>query len=268
MLTNLGRYKKDLDSLLAKGDDLQFAIQYEYNRQDFVQAVKKQMGDKSAEFLKSLPSFAGTYQMWYSEAKVLIRQLLPERLEDFARHYEKPKSRKQITSENYSIEDCLQGLTVSRGDHQKIAGPDAAIPLFRQQLGILRSAKGRFESSLFNIQQLVQADVFDSELSAAQELVKHKFTRAAGALAGVVLERHLAQVCSAHKVKVAKNSPTIAELNNALKEASVIDIPQWRFVQHLADIRNLCSHNKESEPSAEQVNDMVSGVGKVTKTIL
>jgi hypothetical protein len=66
-------------------------------------------------------------------------------------------------------------------------------------------------------------------------------------LAGVVLERHLAQVCSNHGIKIAKKTPGIADLNNALKEANVVDVPQWRFVQHLADIRNLCDHSKKAE---------------------
>jgi hypothetical protein len=127
--------------------------------------------------------------------------------------------------------------------------------------------KTRFESSLFDIRQLVQADLFDSELDAARELGKHKFTRAAGALAGVVLERHLAQVCDNHNIKMTKKAPNIADLNNALKEASVIDVPQWRFIQHLADIRNLCDHDKKSEPTVEQVDDLIAGVMKVTKTL-
>lgn len=120
---------------------------------------------------------------------------------------------------------------------------------------------------MFDIRQLVQADLFDSELEAAKELSKHKFTRAAGALAGVVLERHLAEVCEKHNVKIVKKAPCISDLNNALKEASIIDIPQWRFVQHLGDIRNLCDHDKTSEPTPEQVDDLVAGVMKVTKTM-
>jgi hypothetical protein len=127
--------------------------------------------------------------------------------------------------------------------------------------------KARFESSLFDIRQLVQADLFDSELDAAKELAKNKFTRAAGALAGVILERHLAQVCDNHGIKVAKKAPGISDLNNTLKEAGVIDVPQWRFVQHLADIRNLCDHNKKMDPTAEQVNDLMAGVMKITKTL-
>ena len=150
---------------------------------------------------------------------------------------------------------------------EKIVGPDAAIPLFRQQQAILKSVKARFESSLFDIRQLVQADLFDSELDAARELAKNKFTRAAGAFAGVVLERHLIQVCDNHGVKVGKKAPSISDLNNALKDASVIDLPLWRFVQHLADIRNLCDHSKKTEPTAEQVDDLVAGVMKVTKTL-
>jgi len=193
---------------------------------------------------------------------------LPDRLADFVGHYERPKSRKSPTYETYRVQDYLQRLTVTRGyDKEKVVGPDAAIPQFRQQLFILQALERRFESSLFDIRQLVQADLFDSDLEAAGGLLKEKFARAAGAVAGVVLERHLAQACENHGIKIAKKSPSISDLNDALKEASVIDIPQWRFVQHLADIRNLCDHNKAKEPTVEQVEDLVAGVRKTIKSV-
>jgi hypothetical protein len=196
--------------------------------------------------------------------------LLPDRLSDFVRHYERPKTRKDITHGNYVIEDYLQNLRVTRNQgvfEEKVAGPDSAIPQFRQQLAILKSVKARFESSLFDIRQLVQADLFDSELDAAEELARKKFIRPAGALAAVVLERHLAQVCENHGVKVTKKEPTISDLNDALKAANAIDIPQWRSIQYLADIRNLCDHNKKAEPTEDQANDLVAGVKKITKTL-
>jgi hypothetical protein len=56
-------------------------------------------------------------------------------------------------------------------------------------------------------------------------------------------------------------------LNEALKNAGVIGTPEWRFNQHLADIRNLCDHNKHKEPGADQISDLIDGVAKVTKTI-
>jgi hypothetical protein len=268
MLPNLDRYKKDLDSLLHRGEQLHMALQRQCLPAEFDKVAKKELGDNAKDVLKNLPSFNESYQSWYSEAKILIKQLLPDRLADFVRHYEKPKPRKAITYESYRIEDCLQGLTVTRGwDREKVVGLDAAIPHFRQQLAILMSVKARFESSLFDIRQLAQADLFDSELEAAVELAQQRFLRAAGAVAGVVLERHLLQVCSNHGTKLRKKSPGIADLNNALKAAGVVDIPQWRFIQHLADIRNLCDHDKNVEPTPDQVNDLVSGVTKVTKTL-
>lgn len=87
------------------------AIQYECYPSEF----KKRLGNKLEEYIKKLPNFSSDYQSWYSEAKVLIKQLLPDRLNDFTRHYEKPKSRKTIDFESYRIEDCLQGLTASMG---------------------------------------------------------------------------------------------------------------------------------------------------------
>ncbi len=268
MLPNLDRYKKDLDSLVERSEQLHMALQRECFPAEFEKAVKKQLGDKAKDAIKALPSFGEAYQLWYSEAKVLIKQLLPDRLADFVRHYEKPKPRKDITFDSYRIEDCLQGLTVTRGwEKEKVVGPDAAIPHLRQQIAIVKSVKARFESSLFDIRQLVQADLFDTELEAAMELAKQKFLRAAGAVAGVVLERHLLQVCDNHGTKAGKKAPGIADLNDALKKGGVLDVPQWRFVQHLADIRNLCDHDKKVEPTADQVNDLIAGVTKVTKTI-
>lgn len=268
MISNLEKYKKDLESLAKRGDSLVLALSYEQDKPGFESALKKQLGDRTAAYLKGLPKFGGDYQGWYSEAKALIRQLLPDRIEDFARLYEKPKSRKEITYENYSIEDALQGLTVTRGyQKDKVVGPDAALPRIQQQVAIVEAAKARFESSLFDIRQLLQADLFDSEVDAASHLLKNKFARAAGALAGVVLEKHLGEVCTSHNVALRKKDPTISDLNDALKAVGAIDMAQWRFVQHLGDIRNLCDHSKTTEPTGEQVKDLLDGVAKATKTI-
>lgn len=273
MTTNLDRFKKDLDALLELGGQLEMAMQYEAAPKEFKAAVAKAIASKELkstadEFFAKLPSFSGEYQRWYSESIALLRQLLPDRVADFVRHYEKPKGRKDITFENYRIEDFLQGLRITRGyEKEVVVDSSAAIPQFRQQMAMLKAAKARFESSLFEIRQLVQADLLDSELEAAEVLAKHKFTRAAGALAGVVLERHLSQVCADRKLPTGKKNPTIADFNETLKAGGAIDLPQWRFIQHLADIRNLCDHSRTPEPTADQVADLLAGAKKVTKTV-
>jgi hypothetical protein len=268
MATNLDRFKNDLARLIKTGSNLELAMQYECFPERVREALTKQLGKKTDEYIKSLPSFKSAYQRWYSEALALLRQVLPDRLGDFSRHYEKPKPRKDITYENYRIEDHLQGLNVTRGwEKEKVVGPDAALPHLGQQLAIVQAAEARFESSLFEIRQLVQADMFDSELEAAEALGKFKFVRAAGALAGVVLERHLAQVCQDRNLPVGKKNPGISDFNELLKNAGAIQVPEWRFIQHLADIRNLCDHSRKPEPTAEQVSDLIAGVKKIIKTV-
>ena len=266
-MKNLDQYKGDLERLVATGDNLYNAMQYECRPEGYRKAARKELGEKATDFLRNLPSFSAEYQAWYSEAGALIRQLLPNRLDDFSGYYEQPKTRKEVTYGSYRISDYLLRLQVKNALGEVTVDPSAAIPRFEQQLAIVKAVKNRFESSLFDIRQLVQADLFDSELEAAKALVKHGFLRAAGAVAGVVMEKHLAQVCDNHAITMRKKRPTIGDFNNALKDADVINTPQWRFNQHLGDIRNLCDHNKDAEPTEKQVNDLVDGVMELTKML-
>lgn len=266
MSTNIEKFKEDLQRLTSKGELLLVAMEYEC----FPEQVRKVYGrvEKGKELLKNLPRFASDYQSWYSEAIAVIKQLLPDRLEDFVGHYRKPKPRKDITYGNYRIEDYLQGLNVTRGwDKEKVVGPDAAIPQFRQQVAILRAVAARFNSTLFDIRQLVQADLLDSELDEARELLKRGFIRASGAVSGVVLEKHLAKVALNHNLSVPKKGPGISDLNELLKAAQLVDTPTWRQIQRLSDIRNLCDHNKDREPTSTEAEELISGVEKYTKTL-
>ena len=264
-MNNLERYRKDLEKLIETGRSLIDAMSYECGIEGFIPLVEEELGNKASEYLDNLPNFSVEYEAWYSEAKVLIRQLLPDRLDDFVGHYEKPKTRKGVTYESYRISDYLMGIRAPTGFGN--VGPAAAIPRFTQQLSMVKAIRNRFESSLFDIKQIVQADLFDSELEAAMALVKYGFLRAGGAIAGVVMEKHLAEVCQKHKIKTRGKNPTIATFNEALKEADIIDVPQWRLNQRLGDLRNLCDHNKDKEPSEDEVTDLISGVMKLTKTL-
>lgn len=267
MTSNLEKYKQDLKKLTSKGDNLLLAMQHDH-LDKFKEQVKKRFKKDYKKVVEKLPSFVGEYQSWYSESLAVVKFLLPDRVNDFVRLYEKPKVRKSIDSGNYVIEDYLQGLSIThRFTKEKVVGPDAAIPKFQQQLNILKSAEQRFESSLFDIKHLVQADLFDSELEAAKELNKKGFVRGAGAIAGVVLEGHLAQVCENHKIKIHKKSPGIGDLNGLLKKNDVIETSTWRFIQHLGDLRNKCDHKKQSEPTRKGIEELIEGVEKIIKTL-
>ena len=258
MKTNLEKYKKDLDRLLSKGLGLYHFIMYEYKPE-----LYKSWDQKT---LQQLPDFHMEYQIWYSESLAIIKLLLSNRTDDFITLYKKSQNRKNITSENYTIEDYLLGLEIIRGASREV-GPESAIPNFIQQLAILRSAKQRFKSSLFDIKQLLQADLFDSELSCAKELNKKGFIRGAGAIAGTVLESHLRQICENHKIKPTFKNPTINKLNELLKKKEVIDVSQFRKIQYLGDLRNLCTHDKKNQPTKEKVTDLIDGTESIIKII-
>ena len=243
MASNLEKYKKDIRELIKKGERLLSILKTN----------------------KDLKNFRKDYEIWYSESLSLVKVVLTNRVEDFEKYYYQKGER--------SLKDYIT-YTPPRSEGMKLdfdyipaEEVDYAKSLFENQLGIIKAAKRRFESSLFDIRQLVKADLFDSELDAARELNKKGFTRGAGAVAGVVLEGHLSQVCENHKKKVTKKKPTINDYNQLLKDNDVIEIPTWRFIQHLSDLRNLCDHKKKKEPKKEEIEELINGVEKITKTI-
>ena len=253
-MKNLEKYKKDLNQLIEEGEKLLISI-----RNDLV--PKKDNSDLINNCLSKI--FKDLYQSWYSEALVLIELILSNRVMDFKKYYEKPKVRKLMNHENYTISDYLQGLSYKSDSTIQLS----ALAHFEQQFNILKSCQKRFESSLFDIKQLLQVDLFKSELDAAKELNNKGFARGAGAIAGVVLEHHLSQVCSNHNIIQPKKNPAINDYNDLLKSSNVIELPKFLSIQILGNLRNLCVHKKSIEPTREQIDELIDGVNEVTKTV-
>lgn len=206
------------------------------------------------------------YQSWYSRALPLVKLTLPERVQEFVELY-KVEKRKEIDFTNYGISDYLLGLKVSRG-MEEIVNPKVAFLIkFQQQLAILGSLSARLDSALADITSVLEAELFDDELSKCKELLRAAHLRAAGTVAGVVLESHLSSVCSSHDTKPKKKNPALGDYNQTLKDAGVLDTPNWRWIQRLGDIRNLCGHAKEREPTHAEVEELIAGVEKAIKTV-
>ena len=257
MESNITKFKDELKALVEEGDLLYLSLALDLG------LVPEKKEKKLRE--RKLPSFQKNYERWYSVSMQVVRQMLPDRLADFVRQY-KDEKRKQTDAVTYGISDYMIGVVITRGDETVVDG-EVAFPKFQQQLNILKAAQGRLESSLFDMIEILQADLFDDELDAAAELAKKGFLRGAGAVVGVVLEGHLGHVCGKHDLKTRKKAPTINNLNQMLKDGAIIDTPNWRFIQHLGDLRNLCDHSKGREPTNEEVNDLITGVKKVIKTL-
>jgi len=262
------RFSDALDSLIKEGEMLLAAIQLDCYGEQSLDATKKALGEeKTTKLVKQLPNFKEDYQAWYSEAQSLVKQVLPDRLADFQSYYEYPRVRKDISFQNYMIRDYLQGLQITRWDDTVVADGKSAIPEFVQQLTIVKAAKKKLNSSLIEMKTLLQADLFDTEIESAAALCKSGFLRASGAICGVVIEKHLLQTCDNHGLTIRKKRPGISDLNQLLRDNDVVDVPQWRFIQHLADVRNLCDHAKGKEPTKQEIEDLVEGTKKVLKTV-
>lgn len=209
--------------------------------------------------------FGDEYQLWYSPSLKVVEHLLPDRYDEFRNLY-RSERRKTLDVETYGIADYIAGISVSRLGQPLFDTAHVTLSKLKQQIAILTSAESRLDSLLANITGVLEAGLLDSELAAARDLLVSRHLRSAGIVAGVVLERHLQTVLKAHNI-VLRKKPTLANLNDALRGAEVYDVPQWRRVQHLTDVRNLCGHNAEREPQAEEVEDLVNGVEKVIKLV-
>jgi len=265
------KFAEEMDRLIDEGDLLHMAIRFDCHENEFRQALEtKNKGDeeKVAQYISALPNFRNEYQAWFSRAQAVVKQILPDRLANFNSYYEYPKVRKEIDFENYMIRDYLQGLRITRGggSHVIVDG-SAAIPEFEQQLNLLKAARAALDSTLMDLTAVLQADLFDSELDSASALAKGGYLRAAGAICGVVIEKHLLHVCDMHDIKTRKKNPGISDLSQLLRDKKVTTLPQWRFIQHLADIRNICDHAKGREPKKDEIQDLLSGAEKVLKTV-
>ena len=234
---------KELSALYKEGAELAVAFQKKEDKQ-----------------------FQYDYQRWYTKALKAVASLAPDRYAEFRGYYEVDPKRKSLGYGTYVIQDFLKGVAPGGYQYEGFDSRAQVLTCFFNQLTILMSIEERVDSVLSNIEGELYAELQDSEVVVARQLAKVSL-RAAGALIGVVIEGHLQKVATAHGVKLAKKNPTIADLNDPLKAASVIDTPAWRKISFLADLRNICSHKKDVEPTKEQVEELIQGAVWLTKNV-
>ncbi len=211
-------------------------------------------------------AFQFDYQAWYTKAKKAMEIMAPDRHAEFCSYYEIDARRKALNWSTWVIQDYFKGVVPVGYGFENFDAKAQVLEGFMNQITILKAAATRIDSVLANVEVELYAELQDSEVAIAGQLLKVS-PRAAGALVGVVIEGHLQKVADSHKIKVPKKNPTIADLNDPLKAAGVIDISGWRKISFLADIRNLCSHKKDVEPTKEQVQDLISGAEWLIKNV-
>ncbi len=207
------------------------------------------------------------YQLWYTRALRVVNVLAPDRYEEFKSYYEIDKKRKKLIPSNYVIQDLLNGIILSDRIYPAFDAYKRVSRCFINQLAILRSMHERVDYILANIDDALLLRLQNAELKTAERLMKVNI-RAAGALVGVIIETHLQKLIENHDITIRKQNPTINDLSEPLKNAGIFDIPTWRKITYLADIRNICSHKKDAEPTKEQVTELIDGANWLIKNIV
>jgi hypothetical protein len=278
---------QELDRLVEDGDSIHLSVLIRnWDNQEEKKKVEGQLKKQDAEARKKTKgkaedgpptllvtelikedNFGSQYQRWYSKAMRVIEQLLPDRYQEFKELYRFDKRPKELDVTTYTVSDYIHGTVVSRGGVKRFDPVNVGMGKMKDQIDILASARDRLDSILADIEGSLEATLLDDELATANELLKAKHVRSAGAVAGVALERHLKAVADNHGVSLGRKKPQIGSLNDALKEARVFDNPRWREVQRLGDIRNLCAHDGEREPKTEEVRELIESTERIIKTV-
>lgn len=129
--------------------------------------------------------------------------------------------------------------------------------MMKELKAIFLAAKEDFEGGFMtSVRQLVQAEVFDTELDQARELLKGGYASAAAVVAGVVLETSMRNLCKDAGIEPA----SLNKMNADLTKAGVYNLLIQKRITAMADIRNNAAHGHADQFSPSDVADMISYV--------
>ncbi len=154
-------------------------------------------------------------------------------------------------------------------DYVTQSGQLAMAREIRQIQHLIGSIPSYMEGRLYDLELGLAQEFTRDQLVEAEVLLKARHTRAAGAMAGVLLERHLKLLCdrSQSPIKYASKA-TISTLNDSLWKASVYKQTEWRRVQWMGDVRNECDHANATEPERKDVQKLIHDVKEFVATFV
>ncbi len=140
---------------------------------------------------------------------------------------------------------------------EKALGFSTNYDILQQLKAVFLAVKEDFEGGYLNsLRNLVQAEVFTSELEQADELLRSGYATAAAVIAGVVLETALRDLSSSHKLE----SGSVNKMNDDLAKAGAYNATQKKRITTLSAIRNSAAHGKTDEFTKDEVKGMIEDV--------
>lgn len=140
-------------------------------------------------------------------------------------------------------------------------------PVFSAQ-GILKAAKDDFEKDqLFDVRQLIEAELFDEFLEQAEYLLEAGYFQPAAVLAGSVLEDGLRKLCQKRNIEISEK-PKLDTLNANLAKEGVYSKLVQKRITALADLRNKAAHGQWGEFVKEDVEEMLPAIRRIMEEYL
>ena len=139
--------------------------------------------------------------------------------------------------------------------------------MFPRLKAIFLSAKEQYEGGyLFDVRNLIHADVFADELEQAKHFLDKGHKVPAAVIAGTVLESTLREICTQH-TNLAP-SDNINRMNDDLAGESVINGMQKKQITAWAAIRNGAAHGRPDEFEFGDVARMIDGIRDFVATVM
>jgi hypothetical protein len=207
-----------------------------------------------------------SYPAWYTKALRLMRTLTLQR-SHAAADQEKAGEDGNRPGSYAAPYDPGLGMAITENGERIASAHLTFLAHFHQQLRLLHSVRNGLEYVLADTQGALYSEVGEHVLAAAYELFRRGHGRAAGTLAGVLLEIHLAKVAAKYRVPHCANAIGITPLNEALKRGGIYDGEVWRFIQHLGSLRHTCVDASRRDPTVDALTTLFQGMETIRKTV-
>ncbi|MDC4389630.1 HEPN domain-containing protein [Acinetobacter baumannii] len=179
--------------------------------------------------------------------------------EDFPLNYQALYSEWIIKAQNILLLACGDNSIHFTAFKRQLSGSSDTPKRLRQLIPILNAAYDDLKNGfLITFKQIVQAEVFESELEQAKSLLESGYKNAAAVIAGVVLETAIKELCQNNGIDLEKKN--LNRLNEDLVKAGVYNTLQQKQILALADIRNKAAHGDYDEFTKEDVERMISDI--------
>lgn len=172
-----------------------------------------------------------------------------------------------ITNWSVKVKNLLSKICTAQSEQliafneaEKLVNFDNNVERLKRMEAVFLAIKEDYEGGyLRSSRNLIQAEVFDTELEQASELLQGGYYTAAAVIAGVVLETSMRDLCIKNEIEIGNLNRMNADL--AKKEA-YSKLLQKRITA-LSDIRNSAAHGRTENFTEEDVKSMIAEVQRI-----